>query len=689
MDEKLSVLHELLSKALYIVNRDESDALIEEFSNKLDVSDDNQMSLLLSDIKKLCDEISFLRSEKSNDFYNRQLSTLTEQERKELAESLRIISENLFDYHFQPIVSAIDGEIYSYEALMRPRSELCPSPFHIIKYAEFARKLEDIEARTFLNVLNIIDTKKELFSDKKIFINSIPRAEISEEEFEIIKKLLIKHTGSVIVEMTEQSELNDYEINEIKELYRQYNLKIALDDYGTGYANVQNLLRYMPDFVKIDRSLLSGIHNNKKKRHFVREIVEFCHENNILAIAEGVETTEELRSVIMLGVDLIQGYYTSRPTANIIDSIPYEIRKEIMLYQEERQTGKKQHIYTAENNERISIERLSKGNYDSIFIGSESGSDITVTSSPGINPLIHIEIENGFKGTIHLENVTLTSFNNHPCIIIGENCDVLLDFIGSNFLVSGGICVPETSKLTCSGDGHLKITVDGSSFYAIGNDMEKRHGELVFEAGITIDNKSAACVCIGSGLGGKINFIRGQYLFSMTGYMGVGIGAYTGDCDVNFFASDITINGSLERGVGVGTLSGNCKAQVNHAAIKTYISGNEIVGIGTLGGIISEVTVDEASVVTNVAADRCTGIGALYSNSKFSILKSNLNIASEGKDALAIGGIDGVSKIDMVNSDCTINLTTDPDYMKYVDESNIHIIGGRMKVTINEQTICE
>lgn len=689
MGEKLYVLRELLSKALYIVSKDDSDALIDEYSKKLDALNDEHMQLLLSDIRKLCDEISFLRSEKSNDFYNRQLSTLTEQERKELAESLRIISENLFDYHFQPIVSAIDGEIYSYEALMRPRSELCPSPFHIIKYAEFARKLEDIEAATFLNVLNIVDSKNELFLNKKIFINSIPRAVISRKKFEIIKKLLVKYTGSFVVEMTEQSELNDYELNEIKELYRQYNMKIALDDYGTGYANVQNLLRYMPDYVKIDRSLLSGIHNNKKKRHFVREIVEFCHENNILAIAEGVETTEELRSVILLGVDLVQGYYTSRPSANIIDSIPYDIKKEIMLYQEERQTGKKQHIYTAENNERISIERLSKDNYDSILIGCHSGSDITVTSTPGFNPLIHIEIENGFKGTIHLENVTLTSFNNHPCIVIGENCDVLLDFIGSNFLVSGGICVPETSKLTCSGDGHLKVIVDGSSFYAIGNDIDKRHGEIVLESGITVDNKSAACVCIGSGLGGKINFIKGQYLFSMTGYMGVGIGAYTGDCEVNFFASDITVNGSLERGVGVGTLSGNCKVQINHAAAKMYMSGNETVGIGTLGGIMSDVTVDEASVVTNVAAVRCTGIGALYSNSTFSILKSNLSIASEGNYALAIGGIEGISKIDMVNSDCTISLITDPDYMKYVDEGNIHIIGGRMKVTVNEQIICE
>lgn len=689
MDNKLMYLHELLSKISYIVNENELRELLFEYSKKLDVEGDEQMQLLYDDAKRIVDTISALRSQKLDDYYTKQIFTLSEQERSELSESLRIISENLFDYHFQPIVSAVDGEIFSYEALMRTRSDLCPSPYHIIKYAELARKLEDIETATFLNVLNIIDTKKELFSGKKVFINSIPRAQIATKEFEIITKLLIKHTGSVVVEMTEQSELNDYELEKIKELYRQYNLDIALDDYGTGYANVSNLLRYMPDFVKIDRSLLSGIQNNKKKRHFVREIIEFCHENDILAIAEGVETSEELRAVIMLGVDLIQGYYTSRPSANIMSTIPYEIRKEIMLYQEERQTGKTRHIYTAESSERINLERLLKENIDSILIGKNGGGEVTLTSLPSINPEIHIEIANGFKGSVVLENATLVSNNNHPCIEIGENCEVLLSLSGANHLMGGGICVPETSKLICSGEGHLRITVDGSSFYAIGNGMDKRHGELVLEAGITVDNKSASCICIGSGLGGRINIIRGQYLFSMTGYMGVGIGAYLGDSDMNLFASDITVNGSLERGVGIGSLSGNCQAQINHSAVKTYMSGNEVVGIGTFSGSFSDVSVDEASVVTNIVAQSCTGIGALYSNSKFSVLKSNINISAEGTQALAIGGIEGMSKIDIVNSDSTINLITTPDYMNYVDKENTHIIGGRMRVTINDEVICE
>ena len=140
--------------------------------------------------------------------------------------------------------------------------------------------------------------------------------------------------------MTEQAELGDMALYDIKEMYSHMNIRIAVDDYGTGYSNVHNILRYMPNYVKIDRSLLSGIEKDRKKRHFVREIIEFCHDNSIMSLAEGVETTEELRTVIRLGVDLVQGYYTARPSAEIMDVIPYDIRREIKQYRREREEGK-------------------------------------------------------------------------------------------------------------------------------------------------------------------------------------------------------------------------------------------------------------------------------------------------------------------------------------------------------------
>ena len=92
----------------------------------------------------------------------------------------------------------------------------------------------------------------------------------------------------------------------------------------------------MPDYVKIDRSLISDIDKNPQKQHFVKDIIKFAHDNDFMALAEGVETSEEMREVIYMGVDLIQGYYTARPAQEPLQYIDEEIRNEIITYGQEK-----------------------------------------------------------------------------------------------------------------------------------------------------------------------------------------------------------------------------------------------------------------------------------------------------------------------------------------------------------------
>ena len=141
-----------------------------------------------------------------------------------------------------------------------------------------------------------------------------------------------KFSSSVVVELTEQSEADDDALERMKESFRAMGVETAVDDYGTGYSNIINLLRYAPDYVKIDRMLLTGIQDNLQKQHFVKSIIGFAHENNFKALAEGVETTQELETVIALGVDLIQGYYTAKPNAEVVQEISKEIQNEIVEY---------------------------------------------------------------------------------------------------------------------------------------------------------------------------------------------------------------------------------------------------------------------------------------------------------------------------------------------------------------------
>lgn len=268
---------------------------------------------------------------------NRKLliSTKFSDEEKKLASRIEdILDNNRFDYHFQPIIETSRGNIFAYEALMRPISDPYIAPPVIIEYAERMGSIEEVERYTFMNILGIIESRPDVFAGKKVFINSIPGIRVNERyRSDLIERIRVQ-SDKVVIELTEHHELDDYTLSNMKDEYYEAGVQVAIDDYGTGYSNIVNLLRYMPDYVKIDRMLTAGIEDNPQKQHFVSEIVKFAHENHFKILSEGVETSAEMETCIKLGADLIQGYYTARPEKEIIPELPQSKREEIYRYYE-------------------------------------------------------------------------------------------------------------------------------------------------------------------------------------------------------------------------------------------------------------------------------------------------------------------------------------------------------------------
>lgn len=242
-----------------------------------------------------------------------------------------LLSENLFYYVFQPIVSAKTGEIYGYEALMRTPPEIGLRPDEILDIAEEYGRLYEVEYATFNNVLTYANGHLTLFKDKHIFINSIPGYFIEGKDKEQLVKQYSDQLSRCTIEITERDETTAEEISRIMNLTDQGEpCQFAVDDYGTGYSNIVNLLRYKPNVIKIDRYLITEIQNDVNKQMFVKNTVEFAEQNNIQCLAEGVETKEELETVISYGVDLIQGYYTAMPSEQVIQEIDPKIVREIL-----------------------------------------------------------------------------------------------------------------------------------------------------------------------------------------------------------------------------------------------------------------------------------------------------------------------------------------------------------------------
>ena len=99
--------------------------------------------------------------------------------------------------------------------------------------------------------------------------------------------------------------------------YQEQNFEIAIDDFGNGYAGMNRVCNLNPEYIKIDREIIHDIDKDALKATIVESMVQFCRKSHIQLIAEGIETREELYTLINLGVNYGQGYYLKRPDKEI------------------------------------------------------------------------------------------------------------------------------------------------------------------------------------------------------------------------------------------------------------------------------------------------------------------------------------------------------------------------------------
>lgn len=237
-------------------------------------------------------------------------------EREVKQELKEIITKKTLQFYFQPIISSHDGSVFAYEALMRSFMPLLKSPQEILRVAKEENCLNAIEELTWeLSLETFAKHKKNHLTDRdtKIFINSISNQILSEEKIKELEEIYPEHLKNIVLEVTEGECVNENLQQKKAELMRQWNARIALDDYGSGYNGERMLLQIAPEFIKIDMEIIRNIDSNPDKCKIVENIVDYAHERGMKVIAEGIETIEELKQVIKLHVDYLQGFLFSKP----------------------------------------------------------------------------------------------------------------------------------------------------------------------------------------------------------------------------------------------------------------------------------------------------------------------------------------------------------------------------------------
>lgn len=237
------------------------------------------------------------------------------QERRCHEEFRRLINEELVTYRFQPIIDAKDGSVFAYEALMRVDLPTLHSPADVLRLAREENCLHEVERITFFRASSAYQTLEnagKVVPSALLFVNSIASQYLTPDELSEYSARYASILPRIDIEITEE-EVLDPKALRIKQTIRGSSGAFALDDYGSGYSNERSLLELSPNYIKIDLSIIRDIDTDANKRQIVSNTVSYAHQRGMKVVAEGLETADEVRTVLSLGVDLLQGFFLAMP----------------------------------------------------------------------------------------------------------------------------------------------------------------------------------------------------------------------------------------------------------------------------------------------------------------------------------------------------------------------------------------
>lgn len=225
---------------------------------------------------------------------------------------------------YQPIFSLKDGTVFGYEALSRISDPDIELPIHLM--FSMAKTMGNLWELEKISRIKALEGAQKLPQGKKLFLN-VDANVLLDDAFEtgVTKKYLGKYDlkpEDIVFEITERSDVENKDIlKRIIEHYKSQSFGIAIDDVGSGYSGLNRINFLTPGYLKIDYELVHKIDKSKSQKSLVELIVKHCRNMKYNVIAEGIETEEELKCVLKLGVSYGQGFLLGRPDENFTSDI--------------------------------------------------------------------------------------------------------------------------------------------------------------------------------------------------------------------------------------------------------------------------------------------------------------------------------------------------------------------------------
>lgn len=222
---------------------------------------------------------------------------------------------------FQPVVSITHKRIVGYEALLRAThaNGQSISPDQLFARAKATGPALALERLS--RCVHFANFADQGVQTGWLFINALPQLLRVGPNHRAFTDDLCNHFGvpyhRLVIEMIEQPSTDESNFDRIVEALRERDLLIAVDDFGTGFSNFDRIWRMRPDIVKLDRSLVARIATPHADHQFATQLVTMLHRAGTMVLGEGVESEDELITLMEADVDFVQGYWLGRPHASM------------------------------------------------------------------------------------------------------------------------------------------------------------------------------------------------------------------------------------------------------------------------------------------------------------------------------------------------------------------------------------
>lgn len=232
----------------------------------------------------------------------------------------RSLRENRFEVYYQPTYELDGLMLHGAEALVRMKDDFIGfvSPQEFIPVAEKIGLVEEIDDFVLKEVCDFLESgiPKEHGMDcinVNLSVVQCIRPGFTEHIIEIVNDYNIDNS-MINFEITESVGAEDYKaLSLVARELKSQGFHLSMDDYGTGYSNVEGIFSLDFDVVKIDKSILWSAEKNDNGRIILKNSVNMIHDLGCKVLVEGVEKNEHIDMLGKLGVDYLQGFYFSKP----------------------------------------------------------------------------------------------------------------------------------------------------------------------------------------------------------------------------------------------------------------------------------------------------------------------------------------------------------------------------------------